>query len=224
MAKIKHTKNELKAQRESLARFQRFLPMLLLKKQQLQAEIQAVDAQLDEKNAAEQKLRAALETWVGLFASDPRREILPPGVAAPPPIGELIALDTVQTEEGNIAGVSIPVLTGVTFTRQPLDLFATPAWYDDGVDAMEQLIRLQVERDVLNEQKERLAEELRTTSQRVNLFEKVKIPECREHIRVIKIFLGDEQTAGVVRSKIAKGRAVAYQAAKEAAQATGVGA
>ena len=39
-----------------------------------------------------------------------------------------------------------------------------------------------------------LHEELRTTSQRVNLFEKVKIPECRENIRVIRIFLGDEQS------------------------------
>ncbi|NCB29749.1 MAG: V-type ATP synthase subunit D, partial [Clostridia bacterium] len=48
--------------------------------------------------------------------------------------------------------------------------------------------------------------ELDTTSQRVNLFEKVKIPECKEHIRVIKIAIGDEQTASVTRGKIAKGR------------------
>ena len=51
-----------------------------------------------------------------------------------------------------------------------------------------------------------MAEELRTTSQRVNLFEKVKIPECRENIRVIKIAIGDEQTAAVTRGKIAKSR------------------
>ena len=50
-------------------------------------------------------------------------------------------------------------------------------------------------------------EELRQTSQRVNLFEKVKIPQCKEAIRVIKIALGDEQTAAVTRGKIAKSRA-----------------
>ena len=49
-----------------------------------------------------------------------------------------------------------------------------------------------------------LAAELRVTSQRVNLFEKVKIPEAIEGIRKIKIFLGDQQTAAVVRGKIAK--------------------
>ena len=72
-----------------------------------------------------------------------------------------------------------------------------------------------------------LAEELRTTSQRVNLFEKVKIPECRENIRVINIFIGDENTSAVVRSKIAKGKAVAKAAAREAeaaAAAEGAGA
>ncbi|TRZ99355.1 MAG: V-type ATP synthase subunit D, partial [Rhodocyclaceae bacterium] len=39
MANIKHTKNELKAQREALKRFQRYLPTLQLKKQQLQLEV-----------------------------------------------------------------------------------------------------------------------------------------------------------------------------------------
>ncbi|MCL1856489.1 MAG: V-type ATP synthase subunit D, partial [Kiritimatiellaeota bacterium] len=32
MAKIKHTKTELKAQKDALSRFQKFLPMLQLKK------------------------------------------------------------------------------------------------------------------------------------------------------------------------------------------------
>ena len=45
--------------------------------------------------------------------------------------------------------------------------------------------------------KKLIAAELRTTSQRVNLFEKVKIPQCRENIRVIKIAIGDEQTAAL---------------------------
>jgi len=42
MAKVKHTKTELKAQSDALRRFQRFLPMLQLKKQQLQAELSAI--------------------------------------------------------------------------------------------------------------------------------------------------------------------------------------
>jgi V/A-type H+/Na+-transporting ATPase subunit D len=57
---------------------------------------------------------------------------------------------------------------------------------------------------ILDEQIRRLGEELRITTQRVNLFEKVKIPEAQENIRRIGIYLGDQQTAQVVRGKIAK--------------------
>ena len=68
------------------------------------------------------------------------------------------------------------------------------------------LLALKAERTVLARQRELVTQELNTTSQRVNLFEKVKIPECRENIRIIKIAIGDEQTASVTRGKIAKGR------------------
>ena len=34
--------------------------------------------------------------------------------------------------------------------------------------------------------------------------EKVKIPEAKENIRMISIYLGDQQTSAVVRGKIAK--------------------
>jgi len=57
---------------------------------------------------------------------------------------------------------------------------------------------------LLAEQNRLLSRELMTTTQRVNLFEKVKIPECRENIRRIRIYIGDMDTSGVARSKIAK--------------------
>ena len=46
MAKLKKTKNELKAQREALQRYERFLPTLELKKQQLQREVRRAEAEL----------------------------------------------------------------------------------------------------------------------------------------------------------------------------------
>ena len=79
---------------------------------------------------------------------------------------------------------------------------------DDALDALERMLRLRAERHVLEEQLRLLDDELRVTSQRVNLFEKVKIPEARNNIRVIRIFLGDQQTAAVARSKIAKGKSI----------------
>ena len=202
MAKIKHTKTELKAQREALQRFERFLPMLQLKKQQLQAEIQRVDNELAENQKTLDAAEARLESWVRLF-SEPGAETL----------ADQVKVEEIQIDRGNIAGVDIPLFKGVRFASVQQDLFETPAWHDDGIALLQELIELRLKHDTLHRQRDAIAEELRVTSQRVNLFEKVKIPETRDIIRVIKIYLGDEQTAAVVRGKIAKNRTPRDEAA-----------
>ncbi|MBQ1662062.1 MAG: V-type ATP synthase subunit D, partial [Treponema sp.] len=104
----------------------------------------------------------------------------------------------------NIAGVKIPIYEGADFGRGDYDLYSTPLWIDMAADRMERELEFDLEAEVLEEQVRLLTQELRTTSQRVNLFEKVKIPETKANIKKIGIFLGDEQVAAVVRSKISK--------------------
>jgi len=202
MSRIKHTKTELKAQTDALKRFRRFLPMLQLKKQQLQAEAAAITARFEAVLEKEQAARAALDAWVRLFAGADGLE-------------ELAVLERVETETVNIAGVPIPLYRGAVVARRPLDLFGTPSWFDDAQDAVAGILALRAEAAVLERQRDEVAAELLTTSQRVNLFEKVKIPECVENIRVIRIYLGDEQTAAVTRGKIAKQRAPGGGTARE---------
>ncbi|MBO6067243.1 MAG: V-type ATP synthase subunit D [Kiritimatiellae bacterium] len=194
MAKIKLTKTELKAQTDALKRFQRFLPMLQLKKQQLQSEIAGIAAKAEAVGANERAARAELSAWVGLFATDENL------------VAGLVQVKRVNTGSANIAGVAIPTFESIETAVKDIDLWATPAWVDDAVKATTGILALQCERAVYEEQKRLVTIELQTTSQRVNLFEKVKIPECKEAIRLIKIALGDEQTSAVTRGKIAKGR------------------
>ena len=196
MAKIKNTKTELKAQTDALKRFQRFLPMLQLKKQQLQMEIAAIAASIDALAEKEAAWRDSLSSWIALFAT---ADIS----------GGFVTRAATVTDSGNIAGVVIPVYKGIEARRAPVDLLATPPWFDDAGDAIVKALEFDAERKVLEEQRRLIDEELHTTSQRVNLFEKVKIPECKENIRVIRIHLGDESTAAVVRGKIAKRRGTA---------------
>ncbi len=158
MGKIKHTKNELKAQRDALNRFKRYLPTLLLKKQQLQMEVRQIEARIEAKRAEETEARNALKAWVRLFSDDVD-------------LSTYLSVERVRVESGNIAGVNIPVLEDIDFKRATPDLYRTPAWVDDGIRTLEQLARLRIERRILEEQHRLLAEELRTTSQRVNLFE-----------------------------------------------------
>lgn len=194
MVKVKLTKTELKAQTDALKRFQRFLPMLQLKKQQLQAEIAAIVAKAEAVAARERELRAAMNAWIGVVATE---EGLLSG---------LVKVGEVKTGRANIAGVEIPTFESAETEVGRIDRWATPPWVDDAVEAAKEVVSLRSERAVFEEQRRLVAEELQQTSQRVNLFEKVKIPECKEAIRVIKIALGDEQTSSVTRGKIAKSR------------------
>ena len=195
MAKIKLTKTELKAQTDALKRFQRFLPMLQLKKQQLQGEIASIVQKAEEMTARERAVRDDLDRWVGLFATD--EELL----------AGLVKVKSVNTGMANVAGVTIPTFESIETDVKEVDAWSTPAWVDNAVDTTTQILSLQCERSIYQEQKALIEKELQLTRQRVNLCEKVKIPECREAIRKIKIAIGDEQTAAVTRGKIAKGRA-----------------
>ena len=192
MAKFKLTKTELKVQKDALARFKRFLPMLQLKKQQLQMEVAVMRTRAEELERAQNETIESLSPWVGLLADET--------VEIP------VVLDKVNVTYGNIAGVTIPIFSGIETHRPETELFSTPAWVDEAAEEAEKLMSLNARINVLREQMVIVEAELRTTSQRVNLFEKVKIPECKEHIRLIGIMLGDEQTSGVVRGKIAKSR------------------
>ncbi|MBR3707438.1 MAG: V-type ATP synthase subunit D [Lentisphaeria bacterium] len=194
MAKVKLTKTALKQERDALKQFERFLPTLQLKKQQLQMEMRHCLDQIEQNEAREEASKNALRAWVSLFGDD----------TAPQRVADRIRVKAIRTESANIAGVAVPKFHGVDFEDIPCDLFLEEPWQDDAVDAVKQILEIREEREIIREQYRLIGQELRTTTQRVNLFEKVKIPETKENIRIIQIAIGDAQTSAVVRSKIAK--------------------
>ncbi|MDE7384011.1 MAG: V-type ATP synthase subunit D, partial [Treponemataceae bacterium] len=192
MAKIKLTKNELKNQKDSLKMYNRYLPTLQLKKQQLQAEIRTIDAKAREVRAKRVALEKEFDEWISVFGE---ADAFKP---------DMVTVRNIKKGFGNIAGVTIPIYEGADFSRGDYDLYETPLWIDLAADRMEKALSLDLEAEVLDEQVRLLSKELRTTTQRVNLFEKVKIPETKANIKKISVCLGDEQVAAVVRSKISK--------------------
>ena len=193
--RIKLTRPELKGHREALQRFERYLPMLKLKQQQLQIAIRDVQQQ---RRTAREQLQAARAKFA------PYRSVL--ADVAGVNVRELAKPTGTLTGSENVAGVTIPVFQDVEFPPVRYSLFATPPWVDQALADLRDQGRHQAELDVLDEQYRLLRRELTKIIQRVNLFEKVKIPEAREAIRVIRIHLGDEMTAGVGRAKIAKSK------------------
>ncbi len=207
--KIKLTRPELKRQRDALSRFKRYLPMLKLKQQQLQLTIRLV------KQAA-RKAEATLAEARGVF--EPYRAVLVDTAGVN--VRELAEPAEVRTDSDNIAGVNIPIFVGVDFPTVTYSLFATPPWVDRALADMRAITSCRVECEVLRKQQELLQRELTKIIQRVNLFEKVKIPEAQEAIRVIRIRLGDEMTAAVGRSKIAKGKLTSVEKSSQDSSGT----
>ena len=192
MAKIKLTKNELKVQKDALKMYRRYLPTLTLKKQQLQSEIRTIEAKANAVRKERENLEFGFREWIAVFSE---MDAFPEGV---------ITVSNIRKGTGNIAGVDIPTFEGADFGRGDYDLYETPLWVDIAANHMEKAMSLDLEAEVLDEQVRLLGIELLATSQRVNLFEKVKIPETEENIKKISIYMADQQVSAVVRSKISK--------------------
>jgi len=190
--KIKLTKGELKRQRDALKQYQRYLPTLQLKKQQLQMEIVNQKRALDDKKQKWHQQKTLIEVWAGLLSDksvDLKNWVRPAKTITSPK---------------NIAGVDLAVFERVEFNPAEYDLFLMPLWVDRAIEELQKLASLREEISILEKGMSILRHELRITTQRVNLFEKVKIPEAMDAIRLIKIYLGDQMTNAVGRSKIAK--------------------
>ena len=194
MSKLKLTKTELKTQSDALKQYRRFLPTLQLKKQQLQVELRKSRDLVEANRREYAQLRKKLDAFVGLYADAGAMEF----------ILKNFHVTEVVRSTANIAGVTVPVFERVEFQRDSYDMFEYDFWLEGGLNTLQELVALLEAGKVLEEQYRLLDRELMSTTQRVNLFEKVKIPECLENIRKIQIYLGDATTAAVVRSKIAK--------------------
>lgn len=193
MDKPKLNKSELTRFRRQLKTFNQYLPVLKLKKERLQSEHLRLKRELAQGRAAFAEQRKQAEGLISLLT-----EPLPidlPGMAR--------AL-AVEVEDRIIAGVHVPVLIDVSFPDVELPRFGLPTWAVRALPRLRAMVRRHKELEVLEEQGRRIAHELRKATQKVNLFEKVLIPDTREHIRRIEIALGDQQVAAVCRGKIAK--------------------
>jgi V/A-type H+-transporting ATPase subunit D len=193
--KIKLTRTELKLQRDALSRFQRYLPTLKLKQQQIQTSIvatrQAYRDVSDRTTAAQQKIAAYDRIFNDVAGIH---------------VQALATPEKVRTAMRSIAGIKIPSFKSVHFADVDYSLFGTAPWVDRALEDLSEVNRLKAEMDVIQEGLDLLQRELKKVMQRVNLFEKVKIPETQDNIRRIRIAVGDQMTAAVARAKIAKGK------------------
>ncbi|OGG99230.1 MAG: hypothetical protein A2600_08465 [Candidatus Lambdaproteobacteria bacterium RIFOXYD1_FULL_56_27] len=203
MAKVKLTKTELKRQKDQLKTLRRYLPTLQVKKQLLQRELLLAKARIEELELRAKSFWKDLNQWISCFGE-------------PLPLEEWVFLESIEVEMEAIAGIEVPRLKSLKISTKPYNLYQTPLWVDKGVKALEELTSIQAEITLAFEAEQLLADELRVTSQRVNLFEKVKIPEAKTLIKTISTYLDDQAAAAVGWARGAKKKLAAKTLGQEA--------
>jgi len=193
--KIKLTWAELKNQRNALERFQLYLPTLQLKQQQLQMTIGQVWKESEKTLAGLRSVEARIAAYEPVFQDRAGVNMM-----------EMSEPEKLRTSVKNMAGVRVPSFESVSFPSADYSLFGTPPWVDRALVDLREKSGLESRLAVLREQMALLQAELKKVLQRVNLFEKIIIPETSENIRRIRIALGDAMTAAVARAKIAKAK------------------
>ena len=190
--RVKLNKVSLREQKQRLALYRRFLPALEARKQQFLLRLGWVRQTIREKDEALTALLAAMARWSSLLWD------------LEPLLRYSLAIEEVRFSLHNVAGLKIPHFEGVDFAEPPYSVFATAYGFDTALGRMREAIALREEIRILREQERILSEGFRKTSQRINLYEQRLIPDCREALRKIAVYLQDQQAAAVGVAKTAK--------------------
>lgn len=192
MARLALSKTQLAREKAALAMYRRYLPSLDLKRKQLTAELKKTEARI-----------AGIETEI-----DRRVE----GIGAAIPmlantqidLKGLVTLKSVRMGERNVVGQRVPQVEDIEVAVTAYGYLVRPHWVDLVAARLKDVLRLHVEIRVAQREIELLAGAVTKVTQRVNLFEKVLIPNAQANIRRIDIALGDMERSAVVNSKIGK--------------------
>jgi V/A-type H+-transporting ATPase subunit D len=192
MAKIKLSKNSLQQQQQQLKLYKRLLPSLDLKRRQLTVEAQKARAE----HKAAQATTETLDAHIG--------EQLPMLADTNVDLSGLVKMTGYRVGEQNVVGTRLPILEHVEFAVTEYSRLATPAWIDILVQRLKDAAEARVRIRIAEQRVQTLDRAVRRITQRVNLFEKILIPNAKENIQKIRIYLGDAERAAVVTSKLAK--------------------
>ncbi|WP_417594220.1 V-type ATP synthase subunit D [Oceanospirillum sp.] len=194
MGKLALNKSTLNKEGRKVKAYRKFVPALDLKRKQLLAERASSRKAMTEVEHKLETLRCQV------------REQLPMLPTYKGSVDQLVEIKDFSLRQVNLVGIRLPELDSVSLQVRPYSSLATEHWLDPLVSLLKQNVELQLRQQILNKRMELLEAGLRKTTQRLNLFDKVLIPQAEKNIRKIRIALSDSERAGVVTSKIAKNK------------------
>ena len=190
--RIRLNKVSLREQKQKMAMYERFLPALDARKQQLIMQLTVIRANIRDQRELMEAMVEEIRSWASLYWDIE-------GI-----LRFYIAVREIRCASRNIAGLKIREFKEVVFDDPGYSLFRTPYSFDAVLKRTRDAISLRERIKILEEQEQVLLEGFRKTSQRINLYEKMLIPQCRDAVRRISVYLQDQQAAAVGVAKVAK--------------------
>ncbi len=167
------------------------LPTLKSKESVLRNAVQKQKEALEELETGYNAKKQALEATYKLWPEFPT---------------DLLAIESVDLGLEKIAGVPVPVLKELRWKTRDFSRFNKPAWLPVGVSLLKDLGRITVLLSVTKQVLGVLETARRKTTQKVNLYEKVQIPEYNAAILHIKRYLEDVENLEKAAQKLTKDR------------------
>ena len=169
----------------------RALPTLQSKEAALRVEVKKAK---DRMNELEKELRQQMDAYENMVRLWSEFD------------ASLVTVREVKMASKKIAGTKTPVLEDVIFDIKDFSMYNKPSWFFEGVELLESLSRIGIEMEVYRKKMELLDYARKKTTQKVNLYEKVQIPEYQNAINKIKRFLEDQENLSKSAQKIVKKR------------------
>lgn len=199
MARVALNKSSLAKEVDQLKMYQKVLPSLELKRQQLSAELEKAKKALESCKDGETKNAEEAAQQIPML--DDRAIDL----------SGLVRIDKIKIGEENVVGVKLPVLHELKVIVSDYSMLAKPHWVDACARRLRDALEAKARTFVAEKRVTVLSKALRRITQRVNLFNEVLIPTSKKNIKIIKIALGELERQAVVRSKITKRKMAASQ-------------
>lgn len=192
MSRLALNKSTLNKEGRKVKAYQKFVPALDLKRKQLLAARAATEVVLQQQQTQLAEIATQVKAQLTMLPNFKGR------------VEQLLTVRSIEVVQVNLVGIHLPELKHLEITREAYSCLASEHWLDHLADLLEHQVRLQIEQQLVEQRLARLNHGLQKTTQRLNLFDKVLIPQARQNIRKIQISLADAERAGVVRAKIAK--------------------
>lgn len=194
--KFQYNKTALQNLRRQLSIREKALPTLKSKEAALRLEVRKITTEIDLLKEEYQMIVKENQNYNGFWTEFP----------------QIVKIRNIISEQKNIAGVRVAILKNIDFALEQISLFNMPSWIRLAISMFERLMTIQIRIEMTEARLNALAYARKKTTQKVNLYEKVQIPEYRMAIIKIKRYMEDEDNLSKSSQKIVKERNRAKEA------------